>query len=590
VRFDGDHGAVFPDVFKVDRWDPFTLDFWIRDNVRNPLPVVVLQRTLGTDVGYNGFDLMLADGVLEARFYRVWPGNGIGVRAESPIPRGEWQHVTVTYDGSSAASGLRLFLNGNELPTTVLRDRMQKSASFAAHGEGHLTLGERFRDRGFKEGEIDELRIFDRAVTLLEVRNLHDGKSLAAALKVPQSNRDALAEYYFSAVDEPAREATRQLRSARRKLVEAEEPVQEIPVMAELPEPRPTYILARGAYDAPKSVANRVGRDTFADILIPFPEGAPRNRLGLARWLTDPRHPLTARVFVNRLWANFFGQPLVGTPENFGRQGAAPTHPGLLDWLARDFVDHDWDTKRLCRNIVLSTTYQQDSRCAPELRQRDPENLLLARGPSRRLSAEQIRDLALAACGFLEREMGGPPVSPYQPGEDLWREANTMSPPYRQSIGRDLYRRSLYSVWKRTTPLPNMLVFDAPTREACTVFRSRTNTPLQALVLLNDLQFVEAARALATEVAREYDSPAEQVGEAFLRLTGRHPDHAETSLLGKVYDEQLRLFSDPSQQDATKFVRLGDSTPDAAIPAADLAALTVVCQVILNLDATVFER
>jgi hypothetical protein len=329
--------------------------------------------------------------------------------------------------------------------------------------------------------------------------------------------------------------------------------------------------------------------------LIPFPEGAPRNRLGLARWLTDPRHPLTARVLVNRLWANFFGRPLVGTPENFGRQGALPTHPELLDWLARDFVapasgSPGWDVKRLCRNMVLSATYQQDSRCSPALRQRDPENTWLARGPSRRLTAEQIRDLALAASGLLEYKMGGPPVSPYQPGEDLWREANPMSPAYHQSTGRDLHRRSLYSVWKRTTPLPNMLMFDAPTREVCAVFRGRTNTPLQALVLLNDVQFVEAARALAAAVSSVHTTSRDQIRAAFLRLTGRHADATEIDLLANVYEEQRALFTDSSQQDPARFTELGDSRSETALPAADLAALTVTCQAILNLDATIIER
>jgi hypothetical protein len=590
MRFDGDHGAMFPDVLQVDRWDPFALDFWLRDNAGNPLPVVVLQRTFGTDVGYNGFDLMLTGGTLEARFYRVWPGNAIGVRAARQIAPGEWQHITITYDGSSTARGLRLFLNGEELHTTVLRDGLLKTASIATHGSGHFTLGERFRDRGFRDGEIDELRIFDRAVTPLEIRNLHDGTALSAAIKNPQSNREILAEYYFSAVDATVRDAARLLRATSRKFAETEEPVQETPVMTELAEPRPTYILSRGAYDAPKSDANRVGRDTFTDILIPFPADAPRNRLGLARWLIDPRHPLTARVFVNRLWANFFGRPLVATPENFGRQGEAPTHPELLDWLARDFVENGWDVKRLCRNIALSATYRQDSRCPPSLRQRDPENTLLARGPSRRLSAEQIRDLALTASGLLDRRTGGPPVSPYQPGGDLWRETNTMSPAYQQSTGRDLHRRSLYSVWKRTTPLPNMLTFDAPTREACTVFRGRTNTPLQALVLLNDVQFVEAARALAVTVSRAHDTRTDQIKEAFLRLTGRHPDPTEVDLLQKVYDEQRTLFADESRQNPGKFVDVGDWKVETELSAADLAALTVTCQAILNLDATIYER
>lgn len=595
ARFNGDRGAEFPKQLIVDRWDPLSVDFWVRDTARNRLPVVLLQRTFGTDVGYNGFDVMLSDGVLEARFYRVWPGNGIGVRAVRPITAGEWEHVTVTYDGSSRAAGLRFYLNGEEMATKVLRDRIQKSASIATFGDGVLTLGERFRDRGFKDGEIDELRVFDRAITPLEVRDLHDGKALTEALAKPQADYGELIAYYFSAIDHQARKLAKQLRAARKELVAIEDEMQEVPVMQELAEPRPAYILARGAYDAPKSDKNLVQRDTFENILIPFPADAPRNRLGLAKWLTDPKHPLTARVFVNRLWANFFGRPMVMTPENFGRQGSTPTHPELLDWLSRDFVSpvgggSGWDIKRLCREIVLSATYRQDSRCDTGLRQRDPENLLLARGPSHRLSAEQIRDLALAASGLLENKQGGPPVSPYQPGGDLWRETNNMSPAYRQAAGKDLYRRSLYSVWKRTAPLPNMLSFDAPTREVCTVARSRTNTPLQALVLLNDVQFVEACRSLATAVALEHAELDEQIGVAFLRLTGRRPDAVELKLLTKVYYEQRKLFADLTQQDAFKFIQLGEARPSPTLVPANVAALTVTCQAILNLDATIFER
>jgi hypothetical protein len=590
VRFDGDQAASFPDVLKVDRWDPFSIDFRLRDTARNPLPVVVLQRTFGTDVGFNGFDLMLQNGVLETRFYRVWPGNAIGVRALTPIARDEWQHVTVTYDGSSKAARLKLYLAGQELPAEILRDRMSKPASMQIFGSGALTLGQRFRDRGFKDGEIDELRVYDREITALEARDLHDGKSLSEALSDPLSHREELERYYFSAVDEPVRALTQQVRDTRRQFVEAEEPMQEVPVMAELPAPRPTFILARGAYDAPKNDANRVQRDTFEHMLIPFPSDAPRNRLGLAKWLTEPRHPLTARVFVNRVWSNFFGRGLVTTPENFGQQGAAPINPELLDWLARDFVDHGWDIKRLCRSIVLSATYRQDSRCPPELRERDPDNALLARGPSRRLSGEQIRDLALATSGLLERRAGGPPVSPYQAGGDLWRETNTMSPAYQQSVGKDLYRRSLYSVWKRTAPLPNMLAFDATSREVCTVARGRTNTPLQALVLLNDVQFVEASRALAATVCREHAGMEQRIAAAFLRLTGRQADEQEMKLLADLYHEQRQLFADASQQDAKKFVDAGDSQVEQSIDAMDLAALAVTCQAMLNLDATIYER
>jgi hypothetical protein len=589
VRFDGDLGVAFPELLPVDRCDPFTIDIRLRDNARNSLPAVIAHRTQGTDVGPNGFDLMLEDGVLSARFYRVWPGNAIGVVAAEPIAHGEWQHVAVTYDGSSRAAGLRLYLDGGELKTHVLRNRMYKSAAAGAHGAGHFTLGQRFRDRGFKDGEIDDFRAYGRALTSLEIRQLHEGGALQA-----DSNDDhyidSLRDAYFAAIDANAREATARLREARQELVSVEDEMHEVSVMGELSEPRPTYILARGAYDAPKTDANRVTRDVFHEMLPRLAEGAPRNRLGLAQWMTAPDHPLTARVAVNRVWSNFFGHGLVGTPENFGRQGAAPMHPELLDWLARDFVDNGWDVKRLCRNIVLSATYQQDSRTAAELRERDPENSLFARGPSRRLTAEQIRDLALAASGLLDVELGGPPVSPYQPGGDLWRESNSMSPAYQQSTGTSLHRRSIYSVWKRTAPLPNMLVFDAASREVCTIARGRTSTPLQALVLLNDTQFIEAARALAASVGRDRQEPREQIGAAFLRLAGRRPEAKELSLLEDLYNEQQALFRDNAQQDPARFIAIGEARTESMLDPAGLAALTVVCQAIMNLDATIHER
>jgi hypothetical protein len=586
ITFDGDRGVTLPKLIEIDRWQPFTLDLWIRDAAHNPLPVVIAQQCQGTDVGFNGFDLMLADGVLEARLYRVWPGNAIGVRASRAFAADEWQHIAVSYDGSSRASGLKLYLNGVALPVTILRDKMLKSTN----GGDRLTLGQRFRDRGFQEGSIDELRIFRRALTPLEIADLQDRGATLSAMESPSEHETELREFYFSAIDEECRRLAAKLRDARQQFVRRENEIHEVSVMSELPEPRPAYVLARGSYESPKNDDNRLGRDTFAEMLIPFPASAPRNRLGLAEWLTDPAHPLTARVFVNRVWANFFGRGLVVTPENFGRQGTAPSHPELLDWLSRDFIAHGWDMKRLCRQIALSATYQQDSQLRTELRDRDPENILMARGPSRRLAAEGIRDLALAASGLLDDTTGGPPVSPYQPGGDLWREVNAMSPAYKQSTGKALHRRSLYSVWKRTAPLPNMLAFDAGTREVCTVARSRTNTPLQALVLLNDIQFIEAARALAADVSRRNDDLREQIIEAFSRCTGRQPDELELNLLVDLYKEQQTLFTEGDEQDADKFLGLGEAKTETSLAPADFAALTATCQTILNLDATIYER
>ncbi|MEM9657090.1 MAG: DUF1553 domain-containing protein, partial [Planctomycetota bacterium] len=360
-------------------------------------------------------------------------------------------------------------------------------------------------------------------------------------------------------------------------------------IMDEMAPPRETHILARGAYDASTSDATRVARRTFSELEPPMPESFPRDRLGLARWVTLPDHPLTSRVIVNRLWSNFFGHGLVRTPENFGLQGELPTHPRLLDWLARDFVDHGWDVKRFCRNVVLSATYRQDSRATAELAAQDPENKWLARGPAYRLSAEQIRDLALAASGRLNPTRGGPPVSPYQAGDDLWRESNSMSPAYRQSVGKDLYRRSLYSVWKRTAPLPNMMAFDTESREVCTVKRARTNTPLQALVLLNDVQFVEAARSLAERALQLGSDEEQQITSAFRRLAGRQPDAREMEILiSLLHEERAHYAADVDA--AAEFVGLGESEPVESLDVKELAAMTAVCQAILNLDATVWKR
>ena len=587
VRLDGDTGINLADRLAFERCDPFTVDIVLRDTLGSPASSIVLHRSSGTDVGYNGLELRLAGGRIEAMIVRDWPGNAIGVRTIGAVPRDQWARITWTYDGSSTASGLRLFLDGQPMETEATADALIKATAFDNHGGLPAVIGQRFRDRGFNGGEIDELRIWKRELAPLEVAALQDPAKWTAALADLDAQRAALKAAWALSTDASHREALVSLRNARAGVMSAENPIFEIPTMRETEVARPSHILARGAYDAPRSKDNEVGRDTFGQILIPFPKDAPRNRLGLARWLTDPRHPLTSRVFVNRIWADFFGSGIVETSDNFGLQGSLPSHPELLDWLARDFVSHGWDLKRLCRSITLSATYGQDSRMRPDLRERDPSNRLLARGPSRRLSSEQVRDLALASSGLLQQREGGPPVSPYQPGADLWRESNSMSPAYRRSNGPDLYRRSLYSVWKRTAPLPNMLAFDSPTREVCTIRRPQTNTPLQALVLLNDVQFIEAARALAAKVQ---PLPAEQrLAAAFAACASRPPTEREAKLLGELQAEQLEQFK-ANPEDAKKYLAQGESPAGRDLDPAETAALTVTCSAILNLDASVWNR
>jgi hypothetical protein len=352
--------------------------------------------------------------------------------------------------------------------------------------------------------------------------------------------------------------------------------------MREMPETRPTFLLERGAYDAKGAP---VESDT-PESLPPFPDDLPRTRLGLARWLTDPGHPLTARVAVNRFWGGLFGRGLVATPEDLGNQGGTPTHPELLDWLARSFVSSGWDVKRLFKQIVMSTTYRQDSDASSALREVDPENLLLARGPSRRLRAETIRDAALAASGLLVETIGGTPVKPYQP-PGIWEENSGQA--YERDPGPGSRRRSLYTYWKRTAPPPSMITLDASSREVCTVDRPTTATPLQVLLLLNDPQYVEAARALASKALHARDSTKGQMTYAFRALLGRAPSPGELGVLASLLEEQREEFRS-GRADAGAYLSVGDEPPDPSLDPVDQAAFAVLVQALFNHDESQMKR
>jgi hypothetical protein len=380
------------------------------------------------------------------------------------------------------------------------------------------------------------------------------------------------------------------LKRERERLQKAEEQlVNRIPstmVMEEMARPRVTHVLLRGDYLSEGAVVTPDGPAS----LPPLPRGAPRNRLGLARWLTDPNHPLTSRVAVNRSWQIFFGTGLVKTSDDFGCQGEAPSHPELLDWLAVEFIARKWDVKALHRLIVTSATYRQTARVSKKLLEQDPENRLLARGPRLRLDAEMVRDNALAVSGLLDGRIGGPSVRPYQPA-GLWEQVavggNYSSQTYVQSKGHDLYRRGLYTYVKRSLPHPLLATFDAPNREACTVSRPRTNTPLQALVLLNDPEFVEAARVLAQRVLHE--TKPDQAGRlryAFRLCTGRFPKERELRILTRVLNRQQEHYR-RDRQAAQELVSAGEAPRPAERDVAELAAWTAVSNLLLNLDETI---
>jgi hypothetical protein len=504
LRFTGDDPAEFTAApEKVERHVDFSVAFWLW------LPeiykkAVVFHRESGTDTGFHGAEMTIEDGHLRFALVRFWPGNALSVVTREPLPVKRWVHVALTYDGSSKATGCRLYRDGRPVDVQVERDGLTRNLEVAGSG---FVFGERFRSPGLKGGRIDDLRLFPLSIAELQVLQVYsdtlgldEGEEFMAAqhLDMKRLGRD-----YYLDEDPKARRVRAGLQAARENLFAAETAVNEIMTMDDMPEPRQAYILARGAYDAPRD--KPVGRDSPA-ALPPFPKDAPRDRLGLARWLVDPDHPLTARVAVNRYWQIFFGRGLVPTTENLGQQGALPTHPELLDWLARQFVATGWDVKGLCETIVLSSTYRQRSAAPKALRDRDPDNRLLARGPSQRLSAEMLRDAALAVLGLLVDKVGGPPVKPSQP-PGLWHGQNAFLPEYVADKGPDAYRRSLYTFWRRTSPPPNMLAFDAPSREVCVVRRQATTTPLQPLVLLNDPQFVEAAVALGERMLGQGGPP-----------------------------------------------------------------------------------
>jgi len=410
--------------------------------------------------------------------------------------------------------------------------------------------------------------------------------------KRTEEQKKQIRDYFVESVYSKTREIFDPLKkelddfTAQRKVIDDAVPVSL--VMADLPTERDTFVLLRGEYDIP---GEKVTRGT-PKILPPMPEGAPNNRLGLARWLVSPTHPLMSRVTVNRFWQQLFGRGIVKTSEDFGSQGEFPAHPELLDWMALDFQENGWDVKRLMKQMLMSATYRQTSKVSAELAERDPDNALLARGPRFRMDAELVRDNALAIAGLLSPRIGGKSVKPYQP-EGVWEAvafvgSNTNS--YKRDEGEALYRRSMYTFWKRTSPPPSLMAFDAPSRENCVARRARTNTPLQALVLMNDEQYVEAARQLAKRMLTEGGSQAaERLSYGFRLTTAREPNAREMSVLAAQLTAQLEHFQ-ANTESAKKLLSIGAVPRDESLDLAEFASYTMIGNLLLNLDETMTKE
>ncbi len=554
LKLTGDD-AVKTKVGDFPREQPFTVSLWMQTPDVKDRAVVFSRSKAWHDAASRGYELLLIDNHLQWSLVHFWPGNAISIKTAEPVKPGEWVHVTVSNDGSSKAAGLKIHVDGKLAPTKIVRDQLTRTIK--GGGNPHITLGERMRDRGFKNGLVDEFRVIDRELSPTEIQHLFS----------PDANTGI--DPATGVVRSPSYQTSlKELQSARAAYNRLEESVTQIMVMKEMATPKQAYILKRGSYESRGKPVD----PAFPAFLPDFdmPSG---NRLDLAKWLTHPNHPLTSRVIVNRFWQALFGRGLVGTSEDFGIQGERPLHRALLDELSARYIASGWDTKALLKEIVTSKVYQQDSFANSLELEKDPENRLLARGPRHRLSAEQIRDQALAASGLLVSKIGGPSVHPYDLAESF--------KPSKPTYGEGLYRRSLYTYWKRTGPSPAMVAFGAVKRDVCSAKREITSTPLQAFVLLNGLQFVEAARHLAEQATLKHpENLTETIKEMYLRLASRQPDEDELKILTQIYDEQFLHFQ-THPGEAKAFLDQGHTK--AKTPGPELAALTTLAQAILNL-------
>jgi hypothetical protein len=582
LRFSGDNAVIVDGIDELSRCDSFSFSLWVKPQIPMERAVLVHRSRSGIDAASRGFELILDQMRPSFALAHFSPGNEIRVRDSRSLPVGEWTHLACTYDGSSRAAGLSLYVNGQKVEAEVVRDHLYRDIVYReAWGDDDgkdgvdltVAIGGRHNDASFREGVIDDFTFHLCELTAPEVAQLTGQPDHSAP--------EAWFDWFLRDQDAEWRAGRARVDALRRQENELSSEAVELMVMKEMGGPRrPTHVLHRGQFNEPRQAVEPAP----PAFLPPLPEGAPRNRLGFAQWLVARENPLTARVTVNRFWQVFFGRGLVETTEDFGTQGKLPDHPELLDWLAVEFMDRGWDVKALCREVVLSATYGQSSLPRDKAwLDRDPENVQLARGPRRRLAAEAVRDLALAVSGLLQPQVGGPSVKPYQPA-GLWQEAGTQHS-YKQDHGAGLYRRSMYDFWRRTLPPPNMTIFDAPTREFCRVRRETTTTPMQALVLMNDVQFMEAARCLAARLLSE-PNISRRAETAFRLMTSQRPSvEQRRGLAAFLAAERARLEAQPAQA-RTLLDESGEAPLPPAAPVADLAATTLMVRMLFGFSET----
>ena len=570
----------------------FSFGAWVRVPPR--AKGAVLAKT-ETKEGIKGYDIsVLADGRVSALFSKRWPGYAIKVTTGQPVVEpGTWHHLFVTYDGSKVVQGVTLYVDGRLQNVDINCDSLKSEGNIAV--DRPLLVGRRDARSALVGGQIDDVRIYDRRLTEAEVQALCYASQLGPVLQQESGKPEqleTLRRFYVVRHDPVFAELSAQVEKLKKQLADQELQLPTTLVYRERRSPRPAYVLVRGQYD---QRGEKVERDT-PPFLPPIESDQPRDRLRLAQWLVSPSHPLTSRVAVNQLWQQLFGVGLVKTAEDFGSQGSPPSHPELLDWLAVEFRESGWDVKEMLKLIMMSATYRQDSAASPQLIERDPENRLLARGPRFRLDAEALRDQALALSGLLVNRVGGPSVKPPQPA-DLWYAvgysgSNTVK--FVADEGADkVYRRSLYTFWKRTAPPPQMSILDAPSREACIARRERTNTPTQALLLMNEPQYFEAARHFAERIVTDGpESLRAQAAWAFERATMRPPTASELDEVIAALNDFTAAYRADGDAAGDLVSSTGEALSDAADrdKAAELAAWTMTANLLLNLDEVITKE
>jgi hypothetical protein len=576
------------DIGDFDTGQPFSFGAWVK-LPRNGMTGAIFSR-MDEQNSFRGWDLWIEGNLVGTHIIHKWQEDALKVVARTPLKPRQWYHLFVTYDGSGKAPGVRIYING-ELQTTTAQASSLKSTIRTA---APFKLAQRNRASRLDNLTLQDVRIYGRLLSGPEVNRLARSTHAVALLSKPANKRPAaeqneLFEWWLTALDGPYQTLSKKLSDLQQQEVTVKSRGTIAHVMQERSQEAMAYVLFRGEYDKRKDAVH----PATPAALPPMPAELPRNRLGFARWLLRPEHPLTARVTVNRFWQEVFGTGLVRTSGDFGITGEAPSHPELLDWLAVEFRESGWDVKHFFRLLVTSSAYRQSARTTPEKLDKDPQNRLLSRGPRFRMDAEMVRDYALAAGGLLVRKVGGPSVKPYQP-DGVWEAvamigSNTRD--YRRDTGANLYRRSLYTLWKRAAPPASMDIFNAPSREVCTVRRERTNTPLQALVVLNDPQFIEAARHLA-QMALKGGSGQNKVGNGppeeridFLarRLLARsfHPE--ELRVVRSSLDELLTYYRGHPDE-ARQLIAVGESKADPELKPTTLAAWTMAVNELMNLD------